>query len=59
MQLITKNCIDCHMPAQPSKAITIFLEGEEVPRASFVRSHFIGIYPEENKQTTVNKKTMY
>lgn len=59
VQMITKNCIDCHMPAQPSKAITVFLEGEEVPRASLVRSHFIGIYPEETKRTAVHKKTMY
>ncbi|MBY0478630.1 MAG: cytochrome c3 family protein [Chitinophagaceae bacterium] len=59
VQLITKNCIDCHMPAQPSKAITVFLEGEEVPRASFVRSHFIGIYPDEIKPKSGQQKKMY
>jgi nitrate/TMAO reductase-like tetraheme cytochrome c subunit len=46
---IEKNCIDCHMPAQPSRAIAVNLEGEEVPRASLIRSHFISIYPETTK----------
>jgi hypothetical protein len=44
---IEKDCINCHMPAQPSKSIAVFIEGEEIPRASLLRSHFIGIYPEE------------
>ena len=42
-----KNCIDCHMPSQPSKSIAVFLQGEEIPKTSFLRSHFIGIYPDE------------
>lgn len=41
---IEKNCIDCHMPAQPSRSIAVFLEGQETPRASLVRSHYISIY---------------
>lgn len=41
---IEKNCIDCHMPAQPSRSIAVFLQGEETPRASLVRSHYIAIY---------------
>ena len=44
---IEKNCIDCHMPSQPSKSIAVFLQGEEIPKTSFLRSHFIGIYPDE------------
>ncbi len=52
---IEENCIDCHMPAQPSKAIAVFLEGEETPRASLVRSHFISIYPEETKKLKMVK----
>ena len=44
---IEKNCIDCHMPTQPSKSIAVFLEGEETPKTSVLRSHFIGIYPDE------------
>lgn len=47
---IEKNCIDCHMPAQPSKSIAVFLQGEETPRASLLRSHYIGIYPDEVKK---------
>ncbi len=45
--LLEKNCIDCHMPAQPSKSIAVFLEGEETPKASLLRTHFIGIYPDK------------
>lgn len=41
---IEKNCIDCHMPAQPSRSIAVFLQGQETPRASLVRSHYIAIY---------------
>jgi nitrate/TMAO reductase-like tetraheme cytochrome c subunit len=52
---IEKNCIDCHMPAQPSKSITVFLQGQETPKASLLRSHFIGIYSEEIKKY-LNKK---
>ncbi len=47
---IEKNCIDCHMPAQPSRAINVLLQGEEVPRASLIRSHYVAIYPNEAKR---------
>jgi hypothetical protein len=47
---IEKDCIDCHMPAQPSKSIAVFLQNEETPRTSLLRSHFIGIYPDEIKK---------
>ena len=47
---IEKNCIDCHMPAQPSKSITVFLQGEETPKTSQLRSHYIGIYQDEIKK---------
>ena len=54
---IEKNCIDCHMPAQPSKSIAVFLQGEEIPKASLLRSHFIGIYQDEVKKfINKNKK---
>lgn len=52
---IEKNCIDCHMPAQPSKSITVFLQGEETPKTSQLRSHYIGIYQDEIKKF-INKK---
>jgi nitrate/TMAO reductase-like tetraheme cytochrome c subunit len=52
---IEKNCIDCHMPAQPSKSIAVYLQGNETPKASLLRSHFIGIYPDETNKF-INKK---
>ena len=53
---IEKNCIDCHMPAQPSKSIAVFLQGEETPKASVLRSHFIAIYPDEVKKFINNQQ---
>ncbi|HET9747169.1 MAG TPA: cytochrome c3 family protein [Chitinophagaceae bacterium] len=53
---IEKNCIDCHMPVQPSKSIAVFLQGEETPRTSKLRSHYIGIYEEEIKKFINNNK---
>jgi hypothetical protein len=51
------NCIDCHMPSQTSKSIAVFLQGEETPRASKLRSHLIGIYTDETtKFLKQNKK---
>jgi hypothetical protein len=47
---IERNCIDCHMPSQPSKSIAVFLQGEETPKASSLRTHYIGIYPGEIKK---------
>ncbi len=44
---ITTNCIDCHMPAKPSKVIRLLSNGEASPRANLVRTHYIAIYPEE------------
>lgn len=47
---INKNCIDCHMPEQPSKAIAVFLQGATTPTSAVMRSHFIKIYPEETRK---------
>lgn len=47
---ITNNCIDCHMPIKPSKAIAVFLPESSSPTAALIRSHYIKIYPEETKQ---------
>ncbi len=52
---ITQNCIDCHMPQQPSKNIAVHLQGRREPVASLIRSHYIGIYPDETKKF-INKK---
>jgi hypothetical protein len=40
MQVKT-NCVDCHMPLQDSKAISVFLEGEAKTTAAKIRSHYI------------------
>jgi hypothetical protein len=47
---IKENCIDCHMPVKPSRAIAVFLPGENFPTAAQIRSHFIAVYPEESKK---------
>jgi len=49
-QAIKSNCIDCHMPLKPSKAIAVFLPGGTAPTAALIRSHFINIYPDETKK---------
>ncbi|MEO6916242.1 MAG: hypothetical protein ABI151_11810 [Chitinophagaceae bacterium] len=54
---LINNCIDCHMPAKPSKLITMLPKegGENV--AALVRTHFIAIYPEATlKFSTENKR---
>jgi nitrate/TMAO reductase-like tetraheme cytochrome c subunit len=48
---LKQNCIDCHMPMQTSKSIALFLDGEELPKASKLRTHFIGIYATKSKLT--------
>jgi hypothetical protein len=53
---ITKNCIDCHMPLKPSRAIAVFLPGAATPTAALIRSHFISIYPEETKKILAELK---
>ncbi|MDP4262989.1 MAG: cytochrome c3 family protein [Bacteroidota bacterium] len=47
---LEKNCIDCHMPKQGSRAIVLQLSGHEAPIAAMIRSHFISIYPGEVKK---------
>jgi mono/diheme cytochrome c family protein len=47
---IKNNCIDCHAPEQPSKAIAMLLQGNEMPTSATMRSHFIKIYPEATKR---------
>jgi len=47
--LLTK-CIDCHMPALASRAITMKGGTNEVVEPYLVRTHHIAIYPEETKK---------
>lgn len=47
---IVKNCIDCHMPASPSKVISMKSERETDANPNLVRTHLISIYPEIAKK---------
>ena len=47
---LKQNCIDCHMPLQPSQAIMVQLEGETAPTSAYMRTHFIKVYPDETKK---------
>ena len=42
---ITQNCIDCHMPKQPSKTIAVNLPGRDTLTPVMMRTHLIKIYP--------------
>ena len=47
---ITQNCIDCHMPKQMSHAVSVYLEGGDVPTSALMRTHYIKVYPEETQK---------
>lgn len=47
---INENCVDCHMPLKPSRAIAVFLPGAQRPLAANIRSHYIAVYEEESKK---------
>lgn len=47
---IKTNCIDCHMPAKPSKVITLLTNGKESPRPDFIRTHVIAVYNDETEK---------
>lgn len=51
---LIKNCIDCHMPQKPSRAISVFVTGRETPISALIRSHYINIYPEETKKLVLS-----
>jgi hypothetical protein len=44
---IKQDCIDCHMPKQPSHAVAVYLQGESAPTPALMRTHYITIYPGE------------
>lgn len=41
---LQQNCIDCHMPAMPSSAITLLTNGQQSPTPDSIRTHLIAIY---------------
>lgn len=48
-KIITNNCIDCHMPKQPSHAVAVYQQGAQSPTPALMRTHYIKIYSEESK----------
>jgi hypothetical protein len=58
--LLSENCIDCHMPLQESTSISFILEKKSEPVNAVMRTHFIKVYAEETKkfiQQTAAAKT--
>jgi hypothetical protein len=49
-QALTGNCIDCHMPALPSRKIMLGLSGSDSLVRDLVRTHRVGIYPASSKE---------
>jgi hypothetical protein len=41
---LTSNCIDCHMPAAPSRAIGMKAEDQQEASPNLVRTHYVSIY---------------
>lgn len=48
--ILSENCIDCHMPALPSRNITMLTNGQTSPTPDSIRTHLIAIYKEETKK---------
>jgi len=53
---INQNCIDCHMPKQPSRSIAVLLQRSKIPTAVLMRTHLIKKYPDETKKFIDNMK---
>ncbi|OQY96625.1 MAG: hypothetical protein B6D37_01505 [Sphingobacteriales bacterium UTBCD1] len=45
-----KDCISCHMPEQPSMAISVLLQGNPLPVPATMHTHWITIYPDATKK---------
>ena len=56
---INSNCIDCHMPRQPSMSIAFLLQGETIPTHAMMRSHYITVYDAETKKFIQNLKAQH
>lgn len=49
-EAISKDCISCHMPEQPSMAISVLLQGAQTATPALMHTHLIKNYPEETKK---------
>ena len=47
---INVNCTRCHMPEQSSMAITVLLQGHDVPTPATMHTHLIKTYPGETQK---------
>ena len=47
---LAANCIDCHMPKQPSMSIALLLQGHVIPTAALIHTHIIKVYPDATKK---------
>jgi hypothetical protein len=47
---LSSNCIDCHMPALPSRIIFMRVADKSKSTLDLVRTHRVGIYKEQIKQ---------
>jgi hypothetical protein len=56
---ISSNCIDCHMPKQPSMAVALLLPEDVEPTAALIHTHLIKVYPEEIKKFMERKNKSY
>ena len=45
--VLSKNCIDCHMPALPSRQVFIKASGNSKSTPFFIRTHLVGNYEEQ------------
>lgn len=48
--VLSRNCIDCHMPALPSRTITLLASGQTSPTPDSIRTHLIKVYREETQR---------
>jgi hypothetical protein len=48
--VLSDNCIDCHMPALPSRKITLKLANASTTTPDLVRTHLVNIYPDATKK---------
>jgi nitrate/TMAO reductase-like tetraheme cytochrome c subunit len=51
---LSANCIDCHMPDQASKVITMQTADSTEMKAALLRNHYITIYPDATKEYLAN-----
>jgi len=46
-KIVATNCIDCHMPLQPSSTLRVQLQSSSTTTPATIRSHLIAIYPQQ------------